>query len=76
MKAPPGPHDKNCGVLLSRGAFDAVVREYLGNPVPLVPDIERLPLKGSPETVHQHLRVLPTLADWAPADVPGKLVGY
>jgi hypothetical protein len=70
------PHDKNYGVLPSRDAFDAVIRGHIGNPGPLVLDIERLPLKGSPETVHQHLRVLATLADWARADVPGKLVGY
>jgi hypothetical protein len=70
------PHDKNYGVLPSRDAFDAVIRAHMANPGPFVLDIERLPLKGSPETVHQHLRVLTTLADWARANAPGKLVGY
>ncbi len=70
------PHDKNYGVLPSRDTFDAVIRGHMGNPGPLVLDIERLPLRGSPETVQQHLKVLATLADWARADVPGKLVGY
>ena len=70
------PHDKNYGVLPSRAAFDAVVRAHMANPGPLVLDIERLQLKGSPEIVHQHLKVLATLADWARAAAPEKLVGY
>src|SRR5215472_11355617 len=70
------PHDKNYGVLPSREAFDAVVHAHMANPGPLVLDIERLQLKGSTEIVHQHLKVLATLADWARAAAPGKLVGY
>jgi hypothetical protein len=76
MKAPSGRMTKNYGVLPSREAFDAIIRGHTGNTGPLVLDIERLPLKGSTETVHRHLRVLATLADWARADVPGKIVGY
>jgi hypothetical protein len=70
------PHDKNYGVLPSRDAFDAVIRAHMANRGPLVLDIERLPLSGSPETVRQHLKVLATLADWARASAPGKVVGY
>jgi hypothetical protein len=70
------PHDKNYGVLPSRTTFNAVIRAHIANPGPLVLDIERLGLKGSPETVDRHLRVLATLADWARADAPDKLVGY
>lgn len=70
------PHDQNYGILPSREAFDAIIRAHMANPGPLVLDIERLPLKGSPETVRQHLKVLATLADWARAAAPGKLIGY
>ena len=48
----------------------------MSNPGPIVLDIEKLPLKGPPDTVSQHLQVLATLADWTRADAPGKPVGY
>jgi hypothetical protein len=70
------PHDLNYGVLPTRAAFDAVVAAHSANPGPVVLDIERLPLKGDPATIQQHLRVLATLADWTRAAVHGKLVGF
>jgi len=62
------PHGQNYGVLPSRSSFDAIVAANMSNPGPIVLDIEKLPLKGSPHTVRQHLQVLATLADWTRAD--------
>jgi hypothetical protein len=70
------PHGQNHGVLPGRGAFDAIVAAHSANPGPVVLDIETLPLKGSAETIRQHLNVLATLADWTREDTPGKTVGY
>ena len=70
------PHGQNYGALPSRGVFDALVAANNTNPGPTVLDIEKLPLKGSPSTIQQHLQVLATLADWTRADAPGKTVGY
>jgi hypothetical protein len=70
------PHGQNYGVLPSRSSFDAIVAANMSNPGPMVLDIEKLPLKGSPDVVNQHLQVLATLADWTRADAPGKAVGY
>ena len=70
------PHDQNFGVLPERAAFEAIMRQHVTKPGPVVLDIERLPLKGSPDTVHQHALVLATLADWTRASFPGRLVGY
>ncbi len=70
------PHGQNYGVLPSRSAFDAIVAAHMSNPGPIVLDIEKLPLKGSPDTVRQHLQVLATLADWTRADAPRTTVGY
>ena len=70
------PHGQNYGVLPSRRAFAAIVAANMANPGPIVLDIEKLPLKGSPDTLRQHLHVLATLADWTRADAPGKIVGY
>jgi hypothetical protein len=67
---------QNYGVLPSRSSFDAIVAAHMANPGPIVLDIEKLPLKGSPGTIRQHLQVLETLADWTHADAPGKTVGY
>jgi hypothetical protein len=64
------PHGQNYGVLPGRGAFDAIVAAHVGNPGPIVLDIEKLPLRGSPDTIRQHLHVLATLADWTRADAP------
>ena len=54
------PHKVNYGVLPDQGEFD----------------IEELPLHGSADVVSQHLHVLSTLADWAHAAAPGKVIGY
>jgi hypothetical protein len=70
------PHGQNYGVLPSRSAFDAIVAAHMANPGPIVLDIEKLPLRGSLDTIRQHLNVLATLADWTRADAPGKKVGY
>ena len=70
------PHGQNYGALPSRSVFDALVAANNTNPGPIVLDIEKLPLKGSPSTIQQHLQVLATLADWTRADAPGKTVGY
>jgi len=70
------PHGQNYGVLPSRTSFDAIVAAHMANPGPIVLDIEKLPLKGSPGTIRQHLQVLQTLADWTRADAPDKTVGY
>ena len=70
------PHGQNYGALPSRSFFDAIVAANMANPGPIVLDIEKLPLKGCPDTVGQHLDVLVTLADWTRADAPGKTIGY
>jgi hypothetical protein len=70
------PHGQNYGVLPNRSSFDAIVAAHMADPGPIVLDIEKLPLKGSPGTIRQHLQVLATLADWTRADAPGKPVGY
>jgi hypothetical protein len=70
------PHGVNEGVLPPRDVFAALVREHAANAGPLVLDIERLPLKGAPELVQQHLETLTTLAEWAKAAAPGKPLGY
>ncbi len=70
------PQGKNYGVLPSRLEFEALVRQHLANPGPLVLDIEKLPLTGSPQDARQHLKVLATLADWAHQAARGKLIGY
>jgi hypothetical protein len=70
------PHDRGYGTLPPRPAFEAVVRANDLNPGPLVLDIERMPLKGSAETIRRRLDVLATLADWARAAAPENLVGY
>jgi len=70
------PHGQSYVVLPNRGAFDAIVAAHISNPGPIVLDIEKLPLKGSPDTIRQHLHVLATLADWTRADARGKTVGY
>src|SRR5215470_6892650 len=70
------PHKINYGVLPDRRYFEKLVREHVANPGPLVIDIEELPLHGSPDVVSQHLQVLSTLADWARAAAPGKVIGY
>ena len=63
-------------MLPSRSTFDALVSANIANPGPVVLDIEKLPLMGSPDTIRQHLHVLATLADWTRADAAGKIVGY
>jgi hypothetical protein len=56
------PHGQNYGVLPSRSAFDTIVAANMANSGSIVLDIEKLPLKGSPEVIRQHLNVLSTLA--------------
>jgi hypothetical protein len=70
------PHNVNYGVLPDRKEYETIVRAHIANPGPLVIDIEELPLRGSPEVVRQHLETLSTLADWAHAAAPGKLIGF
>jgi hypothetical protein len=70
------PHKVNYGVLPDRHAYEAMVRAHIANPGPLVIDIEELPLRGSPDEARQHLETLSTLADWAHAAAPGKIIGF
>jgi hypothetical protein len=70
---PPG---EAFGVLPSRNAFQAIVRLHVANPGPLVIDIEKLPLKGSPETARHNAETLAKLADWAHEAAPGKIIGF
>jgi hypothetical protein len=70
------PHNVNYGVLPERGAYEQLVRSHSANPGPLVIDIEELPLGGAPDVARQHLQTLATLADWAHAAAPGKIIGY
>ncbi len=60
----------------SRSAFEAIVRQHIANPGPLVIDIEQLPLKGAPQTARRNMETLAELADWARAAAPGKLIGF
>jgi hypothetical protein len=69
------PHGQNYGVLPSRSSFDAIVAAHMAYPGPIVLDIEKLPLKGSPGTIRQHLQVLETLADWTHADAQARPSG-
>jgi hypothetical protein len=70
------PNDENYGKLPDKKAFETLVRQHISNPGPLVIDIEKLPLKGSPEIAHQHMEVLATLAVWAHEAAPGKTIGF
>jgi hypothetical protein len=70
------PHHEHYGVLPGRQAFAALVAEHSVEPGPIVLDIERLPLTGDRVTVLQRLGVFATLADWARAAAPGRVVGY
>jgi hypothetical protein len=70
------PHGEHYGVLPSRSAFVALVRLHIANPGPLVLDIEQLPLKGSPQAARKNMETLATLADWAHAAAPGKVIGF
>jgi hypothetical protein len=70
------PHDRNYGKLPKQSDFEALVRSHIANPGPLVLDIERLPLKGPEQVVHQHMEVLATLAVWAHHAAPRKIIGY
>jgi hypothetical protein len=70
------PHKVNYGTLPDRSAYEAMVRAHSANPGPLVIDIEELPLSGSPDLARQHQQTLATLADWAHAAAPGKIIGY
>ena len=56
--------------------FQAVVRAHSVNPGPIILDVEDLPLRGSKKTIKAHLKILLTLADWAHAAAPGKVIGY
>jgi len=70
------PYGQKFGVLPDRSAFEAIVRAHSTNPGPLVIDIEKLPLKGSPDAARKHLETLATLADWAHEAAPGKVIGF
>jgi hypothetical protein len=70
------PSGEAFGVLPRRNAFQAIVRLHIANPGPLVIDIEKLPLKGSPEAVRHNAEVLAKLADWAREAAPGKVIGF
>lgn len=64
------------GTLPSRSRFAEAVREHDQNPGPLVLDIEHMALRGDPQTAQSNEQTLATLADWARADAPGKIVGF
>jgi hypothetical protein len=70
------PGGRNYGALPPRRTFEAIVAANSVNPGPVVLDIEKLPLAGEPDTIARHLHTLATLADWARATAPGKVVGY
>jgi hypothetical protein len=70
------PSSSQFGTLPPRPTFEALVRAHNLNPGPLVLDIERLPLKGTADTALHNLEILATLADWARAATPNRLVGY
>jgi hypothetical protein len=70
------PHNVNYGTLPDQHAYEAMVRAHDANPGPLVIDIEELPLGGAPDVAREHQQTLATLADWAHAAAPGKVIGY
>lgn len=70
------PKGQKFGVLPDRSVFETLVRAHSTNPGPLVIDIEKLPLKGSKDDSRKHLETLATLADWAHAAAPGKIIGF
>ncbi len=51
-------------------------RPDIAHPGPLVIDIEKLLLKGSPEAARHNAESLATLADWAHAAAPRKVIGF
>jgi hypothetical protein len=64
------------GSLPERARFAALVARHSRKPGPIVLDIEKLPLEGDRETIARRLHVLESLADWAHAAAPGRVVGY
>jgi hypothetical protein len=70
------PRGEPFGVLPERSAFVNILHEHVGQSGPIVLDIERLPLSGSPGEIRGHAQVLVTLADWTRAAAPGRVVGY
>ena len=64
------------GTLPDAATFQAAVRAHNLYPGPVILDVEGLPLRGSKQTMQQHLLVLQTLADWAHIAAPGKVIGY
>src|SRR5580704_14643121 len=70
------PNKRDVGVLPDRKVFESLVRALAPNPGPFVIDIESLPLKGSHDAARHDMEILATLADWAHAATPSKVIGY
>jgi hypothetical protein len=70
------PGGRHVGELPERNDFIKLVRQNIGNPGPLVIDIESLPFSGNEMAAMTHLSVLKTLSDWAHQAAPGKAIGF
>ena len=70
------PNGEVSATLPSREAFEALVRSHIAAPGPLVIDVEKLPLKGSPQIARRNMQVLALLADWAHKSAPGEMIGF
>jgi hypothetical protein len=70
------PGGRHVGELPERDDFIKLVHQNISNPGPLVIDIESLPFSGNELKALTRLSVLKTLADWAHAAAPGKVIGF
>jgi hypothetical protein len=67
---------QNMNVLPKQEEFEALVRETITSPGPLVIDVEIFPLRFAPEQARRNMEMLAKLADWAHEAAPGKVIGF
>ena len=70
------PKRQNMAVLPKREEFEALVRQAIVSPGPLVIEVESFPLRGTPEAARHNMEILAKLADWAHEAAPGKVIGF
>lgn len=70
------PKRQSVNALPKREEFEALVRETITSPGPLVIEVETLPLRITPELGKHNMEMLAQLADWAHEAAPGKVIGF
>jgi hypothetical protein len=70
------PKRQNVNALPKREQFEALVRETITSPGPLVIEVETLPLRIAPQLAKHNMEMLAQLADWAHEAAPGKVIGF